>query len=181
MEGFCPRKILVTKDFENGELKGHSHEIFHLNIFFSSWNRSAYVPDWNPSVNSNIVSNLWKCSNSNIFPRCCLQRWSFFYGVGNNTDHFSALWSTTQKNLSALWSTMWKNTRELRVDHFCMLYFTTQKSDRRCRQQCGIFSLLPTARKNVCHCGQQRWRFATIQYSKTYFVILYLPLKGQFT
>jgi hypothetical protein len=39
-------------------LKGQFHEIFHLN--FSSWNISAKAPNWNPSVNSPMVSNMWR-------------------------------------------------------------------------------------------------------------------------
>jgi hypothetical protein len=44
--------------FSCTDLKGQSHEIFHLN--FSSWNTSAYPPDWNPRVNSRMVSNSWR-------------------------------------------------------------------------------------------------------------------------
>jgi hypothetical protein len=83
-------------------LKRRSYKIFFTLTFLQE--TSAYAPDWNLSVNSHKVSNSWSYSSSTIFSRFFqqrrqFQRRQFLRSVGNNSNYFSVLWSTTREKI----------------------------------------------------------------------------------
>jgi hypothetical protein len=90
-----------------------------------------------------MVSNLWRYSNSKIFPRCCQKH--FFGSVDNNANHFSALWSTTPKN-DRRCGQQYGKTHELKLEYFSALLPTIRK----------IIGVAGNSMERFPHCGQQR-------------------------
>ncbi len=143
-------------------LMGQSHEILHLN--FSPWNTSAEASDWNPSVNSHMVST--------IFLRCRQQRRSFFHAVVHNAEKLLALWTTTRKN-----------THKLKLEQFfppCCLLQSIKIIGIIGNNEEHFFTLCQF-RGNVWHSGQQYRITDTTQDCITFFVSLSLPWKRKFT